>query len=63
MVLEVFEGKMVFSVGSRGISRIFEWWEALARKNGGGFLGIFGEFLECLMRKTGKFLGIFGEFF
>jgi hypothetical protein len=38
MVLEVFEGKMVFSIGSRGISGIFEWWEALARKNGGGFL-------------------------
>jgi hypothetical protein len=49
MVLEVLEGKMVFSEGSRCICGFFEWRErtrALAKT--GKFSGIFGEFLEWL---------------
>jgi hypothetical protein len=51
MALEDLEGTMVFSEGSRGICRIFEWLQALARKNSGAlakfviFSWIFGEFL------------------
>jgi hypothetical protein len=35
MALEDLEGKAVFLEGFRGICGIFEWLEALARKNRG----------------------------